>query len=45
MNALGGTLTTLKNEKITYGVNDKMVIENGILAALNNHHSYASKLN
>jgi hypothetical protein len=43
MNALGGHITNLKDEPITYDSNEPILIEKGLLATLN-IDDYYSKL-
>lgn len=43
LNTLHGSMTTLKNEKITYLASEPAVNENGVLATLR-HHSYYANL-
>lgn len=44
LNTLGGKMTTLKNQAITYDSRDPFVNEEGVLATLRNHEYYASKI-
>ena len=41
INSLGGSLTSMKNEKITYRASDPVWIEGGLLATLNVDHFYS----
>lgn len=41
LKALGGRVTTMKNEPITYGANDPVLIKNGLLASLHNGDFYS----
>lgn len=45
ISALGGKMTTLKNEVIDYADGDKSVNSDGLLATLENHDYFISKLN
>lgn len=44
LNALNGHMTTLKNEKITYGSPEEKVNHNGLLATLGEHEQIVDKL-
>uniref|UniRef100_U5ESQ0 Putative inositol monophosphatase 3 n=1 Tax=Corethrella appendiculata TaxID=1370023 RepID=U5ESQ0_9DIPT len=46
LNSIGGKMTNLRNEKITYGDSSLFVIENGLLAttSANNHDLYIKKI-
>lgn len=44
LNALGGKMTTLKNEEIDYGSADKVVNHDGIIADLENHDKFVKLL-
>lgn len=45
MNALGGHITNLKDEPITYDYNEPILIEKGLLATLNINDYYSKLLN
>lgn len=44
LNAVGGQMTTLKNEDLDYSFNADPVNSHGIIATLNNHDYYTKKL-
>ena len=44
LNAVGGQMTNLLNVKIDYSSNDIVINDNGILATMNNHDMYVTKI-
>lgn len=45
LNALGGKMTTTKNEKINYANAEDAINEDGLVATLNSHKIFIQKLN